>query len=162
MVRTRLNFWNSLLGWSSILLAGLVYAVLTLAPRIVVRDELIRQQSASAVRLEQLHEQTRQMDEIVAAIESDPKILDELARSEWRVETDAEETIAVDSTLQTNLFSLERQPRVEVAKPPAYVVWLQAVGSDESLRGKLMLAAIALCLVAILSAPRERRINVTQ
>jgi cell division protein FtsB len=162
MVRTRLNLWNSLFGWSSILLAGMVYAVLTLAPRIVVWEELSREQAAGRAQLEQLHAQTRQMEEMVATIEREPRILEELARAEWRVESESEETIVVDSSLRTNFSDVSQHPHVNVAKPAAYIDWLKAVSVDESLRGKLMLAAIALCLIPILSAPRDRRPAVTR
>ncbi len=162
MVRRRLNLWNSLLGWSSILLAGGIYAVLTLAPRVVVWEELSREQAAGRQQLEQLHEQTRQMEQMVDTLESDPRILEELARAEWRVESESEETIAVDTSLRTNFADVSHHPRVSVAKPAAYIVWLKAVSVDESLRGKLMLAAIALCLIPILSAPRDRTPAVTE
>lgn len=157
MVRTRLNLWNSLCGWSCILLAGSVYGVLTLAPRIVAWDELSRQQAAGRAQLEQLHEQTRQMEQMVSTIEREPRILEELARAEWHIPTDSEETIAVDSSLRTNLAGVGQTPKAAVAKPAAWIDWLRAVSFDEALRGKLMLAAVALSLIPILSAPRERR-----
>lgn len=162
MVRRRLNLWNSLLGWSSILLAGGIYAVLTLAPRIVTWEELSRKQAAGRLQIEQLHEQTRQMEQMVETLETDPRILEELARAEWRVESESEETIAVDTSLRMSFTDVSQHPRVPVAKAAAYIDWLKAVSVDESLRGKLMLAAIALCLVPILSAPRDRRPAVTE
>ncbi len=157
MVRRPLNIWNSLLGWTSILLAGAIYATLTLSPRIVLSEALTRQHAASRARVDELYLQTQQMERAVDTLESDPRLLEEIARSEWKVESADEETITVDADLQANLAQVATQPSIEMARPPGYIVWLRSVSRDESLRGKLMLAAIGLSLVAILSAPRDRQ-----
>lgn len=156
MACRRLNVWNSLLGWSSIFLAGMIYAALTLAPRIVLWEQLSRKQAASRERLEELHAQTRQLESIVTALERDSRLVEEIARSEWNVESANDESIVVDSSLRTSFVQDQREPHAEI-RPAAYIPWLRAVSVDESLRGKLMLAAIALCFIPILSAPREHR-----
>jgi cell division protein FtsB len=155
MAMRHFSVWNSLFGWSSIVLAGAIYAVLTLAPRIVLWESLSRERDASRERLEQLHARTQELESLVGALESDPRLVEEIARSEWRIEPVSEEAIAVDSSLAASFSQAARQSDIQPARPAAYVGWLRAISVDESLRGKLMLAAIALCFLPILSAPRQ-------
>jgi hypothetical protein len=157
MVGSRFNVWNSVLGWTSILAAALLFAVLTLAPRIVAWEGHSRDQAEAATRIERLHGHVQQMESMVARLESDARLLEELAQLEWRVDSSEEERIAVDSSLQAGSPQVSRQIDYESNRPAAYIQWLRAVSVDESLRAKLMLAAMALSFIPLVTAPRDRR-----
>jgi cell division protein FtsB len=90
----------SLLFWMLLLTAAMLFAAVSLAPKLVTVRSLSLQHHHQQLRLLHLEQQTEQLERVVLALEQDPQFSAEIARLEFDAQRPGEELLPVDDRLQ--------------------------------------------------------------
>ncbi len=138
----------SLAFWVSLTVSALLFAAVSLAPKLVAWRTLQEQFHSQQTRLLALEQQTEQLDRVVTALKQDPQFSAEVARLEFDALRPGEEVIAVDGSLSLNPIAHDRpDDRARSRSADPWLPWLQALAADEPLR--LGLLAAAACIVVL-------------
>jgi len=139
----------SLLFWFCLLLAALLFAAVSLAPKLLDSLQLRSQFDQNQRQLVAMEHQTEQLQRVIEAIQTDADFSAELTRIEFDAVLPGEEVIPVEMDLKLDLRSLETP-----SLPPIQVVqeWFEPVvlrlASDTRLRNGFLGAAVLLVIVS--------------
>lgn len=138
----------SLMFWTALLVAAVLFAAVTLAPRLTTLIDLRDEHYVHQLKLVALEQQTRQLERVVTALERDPDFAAEMARLEFDALRPGEEVIAVDGNLALDA----RQMPPAAAAPETSRAWylpaLQRLASQRDLRHLLLLTAAVLVVTS--------------
>ena len=139
----------SLLFWFCLLLAALLFAAVSLAPKLLDSLQLRSQFDQNQRQLVAMEHQTEQLHRVIEAIQTDADFSAELTRIEFDAVLPGEEVIPVEMDLKLDLRSLETP-----SLPPIQVVqeWFEPIvlrlASDTRLRNGFLGAAGLLVIVS--------------
>ncbi len=138
----------SLLFWTQLLIAALLYATVALAPKVNTLLNLSADSQSLKSQLVDLEHQVTDMKKVTEALEHDPRMLEELARLNLDVTRPGEESIPVGSELM--LQSEMTRPRTlpPEFERPWYVSVVEAFATNHSLRNSLLFGAAVLVLIS--------------
>jgi|AP95_1055475.scaffolds.fasta_scaffold123903_1 hypothetical protein len=140
----------SLLFWGLLLLAGVLYGAVSLAPKLLINAELDTRYRKVQSQLVGLEQRVTELRYITLALENDPRILQELARIDLDAASPDEERIHLPAelTLQSRVTDF-RSNAPEVTRA-WYLPILRAFAENERLRLTSLLSAAALVIIAFL------------
>ncbi len=139
----------SLAFWCSLILAAALFAMASLAPKLVTRETLSRQFQQQQSRLLELELQTEQLGRVVTALELDPEFAAEIARLEFDAMRPGEEVIAVDAALQLTPVSRHAASSPRPAdEEHSWQPRVNQFAADAQLRQGLLVVAAILVVVA--------------
>lgn len=139
----------SLAFWVSLVASAMLFAAVSLAPKLLAWRTLQEQFRSQQTRLLVLEQQTEQLDRVVQALEQDPQFSAELARLEFDALRPGEEVIAVDGSLSLNPIVHDRpEARISAQSADPWLPWLKRLAGDEPLRLGLLAAAACVVIVA--------------
>jgi len=147
----------SLLFWFCLLLAALLFAAVSLAPKLLDSLQLRSQFDQNQRQLVAMERQTEQLQRVIEAIQTDADFSAELTRIEFDAVLPGEEVIPVEMDLKLDLRSLETP-----ALPPIQAVkeWFEPIvlrlASDTRLRNGFLGAAILLVIVSFTACAPAR------
>lgn len=140
----------SLTFWSVLLLDAMLFAVLSLSPRLVEWSELRTRYSANARRADILEAEIRHLRRVEWALENDPAFLERVAGHDFDAHRAGGKQIPVSE-------SLGFDPRVPATHPapiqPSEAWWtplLRSIAAPGPLRQRLTWLTVAICLFAFL------------
>lgn len=137
-----LAFWCCLCG------AAVLFASVTLAPKLVLWHELEIETLDQQQQLVQLERQVQHLDKVVFSLEHDRRFQSELAQREMGRSPSGEELISVDPSLRVDM----RLPEIESPNVPLVVPWyvpiLRALATPTDWRRRLLWGAAGLCVLA--------------
>ena len=143
-----LQWFVSFLFWGQLLVAGMLYGSVAMAPRLSacvnLNDEFITGQ-AELVRLER---QVHELRKITESLERDPALLEELARIDLDATRPGEEQIPLRDDLTLKSRVAKAQTTESSSTDWWYSPFLAAFASDYQLRTMSLLVAAGLVLVA--------------
>ncbi len=140
----------SLLFWGLLLLAGVMYGAVSLAPKLLSNAELDARYLKVQSQLVGLEQRVTELRHITLALENDPRILQELARIDLDAASPDEERIQLPAelTLQSRVTEF-RSSAPEVTRA-WYLPILRAFAENQRLRLTSLLSAAALVMIAFL------------
>lgn len=146
--RRAMEWISSLLFWFQLLLAVALYAAVSLAPKLNVMVKLQTEFLKTQSQLVSLENQVSEMQKVVKALESDPRILKQLARLEWDAARPGEERIELspDLTLQRRITQ-QREHSPEISRA-WYMPLLTTFAENRQLRTTCLSVAAALVLIS--------------
>ncbi|MGZ0171848.1 MAG: FtsB family cell division protein [Planctomycetales bacterium] len=143
-----LQWFVSFLFWGQLMVAGILYGSVAMAPKLATYVELDDDYVTTQTELVQLERQVFELRKITESLEQDPGLLEELARIDLDATRPGEEQIP----LQDNLTLQSRITRQYTATAHSTEQWyspfLTAFATDHQLRMMSLLAAAGLVLVA--------------
>jgi len=138
----------SLLFWGLLLIAGVLYGAVSLAPKLLIHSELDARYRKAQSQLVGLEQRVTELRDITQALENDPRILQELARIDLDAAGPDEERIMLPAelTLQSRVTELPSNA------PDVTRVWylpiLRAFAENRRLRLTSLLSAATLVIIA--------------
>jgi cell division protein FtsB len=154
----------SLMFWLCLLAACLLFALVSLSPKLLVYLQLRSQFDANQRRLVGLEQQADQLERVIDAIKTDAEFSAELTRIEFDAVRPDEEVIPVDMALKLDARAVE----TPLAESPAVHEWyephVKTLASDQRLRMSLLGSATLLIILAftILQPDQMGRVAVGQ
>jgi cell division protein FtsB len=143
-----LQWFVSFLFWGQLMVAGILYGSVAMAPKLSTYVELDDEYVAGQTELVQLERQVFELRKITESLEQDPGLLEELARIDLDATRPGEELIP----LQDNLTLQSRITRQYTATSHSTGQWyspfLIAFATDHQLRMMSLFFAAGLVLVA--------------
>lgn len=138
----------SFLFWGQLLLAGGLYGAVALAPKLSNYVHLRGEFHTNQVQLVQLEETVEELKKVTEALESDPDLLEELARIDLDATRPGEERIPLQNelTLQSRIKNNTRAVSPETDE--WYSPLLTAYATDHRLRRVSLLVAASLVIAA--------------
>lgn len=141
------GFLLSLLFWLCLLAAAMLFASVTLAPKVLEQARLKNEFDAGQHRLVQIEQQNEQLERVVGAIREDPEFAAEMTRIEFDAVRPDEEIIPVEPSLK--LGPQLAMPRPVVPVPATwYQPYLTPLATDVVLRQRLLIGAALLVIVS--------------
>jgi len=150
----------SLLFWSMLLIAALMYGLVALAPRLFAWIENRHDFITNAHQLQALETEIDYLERVRDALESDPDFVRRLANASIDEDISETEIIPVSGTL---IFGSEDQlqDRMPVVEAPVGTWLVQRFASDRQLRHGVMMSASLLVVFAftVLNGTGERLVS---
>jgi cell division protein FtsB len=138
----------AVLFWGTMLIAGALYALAALSPKLVVYLQLRDEHYQTQVKLVTLERRVMYLKKVMHALEHDPSFAAEQARVELGAERPGEERISVDESLHL-IPDADFDPRVfKKSILPWYTPLLNVFGGDAETRRGLLWAASLMSLFA--------------
>lgn len=138
----------SVLFWSSLFLAGTLYAAVALSPKVLAWKTLQRERYNHQVRLVTLEWQTRYLKRVVQAFETDPEFAAEQARIDFDANRPGEERIAVDPSLSLDSRQFEPVFPQQNVSSQWYLIGFDAIASSRQLQRSMLTAAALITILA--------------
>lgn len=147
--------------WGTLLVAGALFAVVSLAPKLKRLAELDAKYAENQLRLVELERQAIELEKVAEAIEHDPAFAAELARLEFAAGSDGER-IDVPAELRLGAGEDAAEPATAAVKshwsvPPEV---LGPLATHRGLRATLLATAAVLVLVAFVFLNEEQAATV--
>lgn len=143
-----LQWTVSFLFWGQLLIAGVLYGSVAMAPKLRTYVDLDEEYITAQTQLVQLEQQVLELKKITESLEKDPGLLEELARIDLDATRPGEEQIP----LQDNLTLKSRITQPRMAEPIPMDQWympvLTAFATDHQLRTMSLLVSAVLVLIA--------------
>ena len=138
----------SLAFWLCLLVAAVLFALVSLSPKLSVYLQLRSQFDTNQLRLVTLELQAEQLQRVIDAIRTDKDFAAELTRIEFDAVRPDEEVIPVESALKLDARAVE----TPLPAPASVHVWYEPIvkyfASDNTLRVSLLGAAAILVIVS--------------
>ena len=147
-VGTLRRWLASLAFWTSLLVATLLYAAVTLAPKVVAYVDLRDSHYRNQVDLVALERDVNHLEKVEEALEHDPQFAAELARINFDAVHPGEERIAVDRALNLDATPSPPPPGRRSDYLDPYLPHLRLIAGDSSMRTKALAAAATITIVA--------------
>lgn len=150
---------GSLALWGGLAVAGMLFALATLAPRLADLEALRNRYAESQTRLVRLEEQTHDLERLCEALRTDPQFATELAKLEFSGTPQDAERIAVGPELQLGeelvaSHAVTIRPAGATAElARSSFVWLSA---HPRLRAAMLALAAVIGLVSLVGVDRKR------
>lgn len=138
----------SLLFWTSLLSAAVLFAAVSLSPKILEMMRLQDEYDGSQFRLVQVEQQNEQLQRVVDAIRNDRDFAAEMTRIEFDAVRGDEEIIPVDSELRLSPRDLTTMRTPALIPRAWYRPLLVPFADNDSLRWSLLGTAAVLVLVS--------------
>ena len=145
---TALGMVISLMFWLSLLVACVLFAVVSLAPKFEIYLQLRSQFDANQRRLVELELQAEQLQRVIEAIQTDVDFAAELTRIEFDAVRPDEEVIPVESALKLDARAVEKPLPEVIAEHVWYEPLVLRVASDDRLRFSCLAAATLLVILS--------------
>lgn len=147
--------------WATLLAAGVLFAAVSLAPKLKALAGLDADYAANQLRLVELERQAIELEKVAGALEHDPAFAAELAKLEFATGSEGGERIAVSEELRLG----GTEPKTPAAAPvvPQSVLppeLLEPLSSRRGLRAALLATAAGLVLIAFLFLNEEQAATV--
>jgi hypothetical protein len=137
----------SLLFWTCLLTAAVLYAGVALAPKIVAWRAWDRQHRANQLELVALESKTTQLEQVIAALKNDPQFAAELVRLEFDAQAPGEEVLPVSGSLTFHPHAKDAEAAHAVAvRAQRWDPWIDALATQPMLRRGCLAAAAGLIL----------------
>ncbi|HEX6986201.1 MAG TPA: hypothetical protein VF170_12545 [Planctomycetaceae bacterium] len=139
--------------WGTLLVAGALFASVSLAPKLKTLAGLRAEYAANQLRLVELERRADELERVAEALEHDPSFAAELAKVEFAAARPGDERIAVPEALR--LGAAEEAHR-DGLRPPSPGAWsippmlLDPLATHRGLRIMLLTAAAGLASAAFL------------
>jgi cell division protein FtsB len=144
---------SSFIFWVCLFVAAGCYAVVVLAPKLIVFENLEAEYAANQWRLVSLEKQVDGLRKVIAAAQNDPAFVRELARSDFEVAHPDEQRIPVDPRLTLQIGGARTVVPPRRAALPGYLPLLQWVAGSRQMGNLLLLAAGGLIIAAFSLLP---------
>ncbi|MFT5093966.1 MAG: FtsB family cell division protein [Planctomycetales bacterium] len=143
-----LQWFVSFLFWGQLMVAGVLYGSVAMAPKLSTYVELDDEYVTAQTELVQLERQVFELRKITESLEQDPGLLEELARIDLDATRPGEEQIPLqdDLTLQSRIT--KRYAATSQSTEQWYSPFLIAFATDHQLRTMSLFVAAGLVLVA--------------
>lgn len=138
----------SLLFWTQLLIAAVLYGAVALAPKVNTLLDLSADSQSLNSQLVDLEKQVTDMKKVTEALEHDPRVLEELARLNLDVTRPGEESIPVGSELMLQNEMTRARTLPHEFERPWYVSVVHAFATNHALRNSLLFAAAVLVLIS--------------
>jgi cell division protein FtsB len=138
----------SLLFWLALLTSAALYAAVALAPKVIAWQTWEQRHRTNQAELVDLETRCNQLEQVIAALHSDPQFAAEVVRLEFDALVPGEEVIPVSRPL-----ALQPAAGETAAVPPIHAsgrwrTWLEPLAGDQRLRRSLLGIAAALVVAA--------------
>ena len=153
------NWSASFLSWGGLLLAGTLFAISALAPRLEHLHELHERYAAGQAQLVFLEKQTESLEGVCEALRTDPLFTDELAKLELSAVGRGTESIAVRPELRLGVenASADTGSEARLASSQqlarATVMWISA---RPKVRAGMLACAAAIGLMSLIGVRPEQ------
>ncbi|MBA4029774.1 MAG: hypothetical protein C0478_02510 [Planctomyces sp.] len=138
----------SLAFWLLLVLVGISFAILVLAPKLLRREELTRKFHQGQWELVTLQEQTKALRQVAHALEHDDRFQAELARSQLGAVGHREERFPVPEDLSLSNPLEPPVPQLPIVPVQSWgLFWLERFATDAALRTGLVLFCVTGCLL---------------
>ena len=139
--------------WSALLLAGALFAVVALAPKLRTLAELDARFAENQFRLVELERQAQDLAKVTESLENDPAFAAQLAMLEFSAGRAGDERISVPQDLQLGTASTEAAPAAtpRVSSPVVPRWLLEALATWQGLRLTLLAVAALVAVTALLA-----------
>ena len=138
----------SLVFWLFLFAAGILFAIVSLSPKLLVYLQLRSQFDVNQRRLVMLEQQAEQLRRVINAIRTDTDFAAELTRIEFDAVLPGEEVIPVDSALKLDARSVETPLPDFPAASEWYEPLVNHLASDHELRMGFLACAMLLVIVS--------------
>ncbi len=138
----------SLLFWTQLLIAAVLYASVALAPKVNTLLDLSADSQSLKSQLVDLEHQVTDMKKVTEALEHDPRVLEELARLNLDVTRPGEESIPVGSELMLQNEMTRARTLPQEFERAWYVSVIETFARNQRLRNALLFAAAVLVLIS--------------
>jgi len=147
--------------WASLLVAGGLYGLVSLSPKILIYYELRKVHHDRQWELVSLEDQVKALGETVSAFERDPRLASELTRAEFGVADPQEQRIPVDEELSFQLGTPQSSRSSLAQLPdPAWLPIVALIAGSTPIQNLALLVAATLVLFGF-TVCRERRPEMT-
>lgn len=146
----------SLMFWLSLLVAAILFAVVSLAPKLEVYLQLRDQFEVNQHKLVAMEREAEQLQQVIDAIKTDTDFAAELIRIEFDAVGPGEEVIPVDSPLKLDARESKTQVSSEPSPLDPIKPFVSRLASDAELRIMLLGTATLMVILSftILQPPR--------
>lgn len=146
----------SLIFWLSLLVSAILFAVVSLSPKLETYLHLRDQFETNQRKLVDLELQAEQLRQVIDAIQTDTDFASELIRIEFDAVRPGEEVIPVDSALKLDARDSKSNFRNDADSIRPYEALVIRLASDSELRTLLLGSAILLVIFSftLLQPPR--------
>ena len=143
-----LQWFVSFLFWGQLMVAGVLYGSVAMAPKLSTYIELDDEYVTGQTELVQLERQVFELRKITASLEQDPGLLEELARIDLDATRPGEELIPLQDHLTLQSRITKHYPATSKSSEQWYSPFLIAFATDHQLRTMSLFVAAGLVLVA--------------
>jgi len=151
----------SLAFWGTLLVAGILFAAVSLAPKLKTLGDLREEYAANQRRLVALERQADELERVAEALEHDPAFAAELAKVEFAAGRPGRERIVVPADLRLGAETAPSPvPSATPVRSPLPAFVLEPLATHGGLRMTLLATAATLVLVAFLVLHEEQAATV--
>jgi len=143
-----LQWFVSFLFWGQLMIAGVLYGSVAMAPKLSTYVELDDDYVTGQTELVQLERQVFELRKITESLEQDPGLLEELARIDLDATRPGEEQIPLQDNLTLQSRITRQYASTSHSTEQWYSPFLTAFAMDHQLRTTSLLFAAGLVLVA--------------
>lgn len=143
-----LQWFVSFLFWGQLIVAGVLYGSVAMAPKLSTYVELDDEYVTAQTELVQLERQVFELRKITESLEQDPGLLEELARIDLDATRPGEEQIPLQDNLTLQSRITRRSMATSQSTEQWYSPFLTAFTTDHQLRTMSLFVAAGLVLVA--------------
>lgn len=147
LTEPRYDWIASLAFWLCLFVASVLFASVTLAPRLAAHIELKQEYSANQVELVGMESRMQYLERVAEALKTDPHFAAEVARIDFDAARPGDERIAVDKSLSLSAPKYDPLPD-EVETAPWYEPLARFLAKSAALRPLTLLVAGSLVIVA--------------
>lgn len=138
--------------WFCLLVSVVLFAIVSLSPKMLTYVQLRNQIYKNQVQLVALEENVRYLAKVKDALENDPKFAQELARVEFNAERPGDEVIPVAPELSLSAHRVTRQETATTPDSAQLVPWytslLQKISQQREIKQWLLISAAVMTVFA--------------